>query len=596
MKGRLLILAAVFSALVASIQIPASAGGASATGGAPADYTQIKGLSQPRYKTITEAVDVPMADGVNLYVEVTRPKAPGRFGVILEASPYHGTLADRLGTRVFPGPVDKDGNHIGLTGYFAPRGYAVVMVDLRGTGRSGGCLDHLGPNDASDLKTIVEWAAKQKWSNGRVGMTGHSYVGSTPMVAAAQNPKGLATIVPSAGLARMYDHKFQNGVPYNLQWVGPLIAYPSLSTARHFPPQISPVWEQVPAVGSKAGDDFGNDMESFGCGWLANTGTTGDAFLRGYEHAWDTARDWARGATKADIPVFIVHGVNDNAARIAAADWFFKRSNPQDKAWIGQWDHGSGKYPNSRTCPQTATTCKNDQWTEALHAWFDKQLLGLDVDTGPALEAFLNDREVFTAESWPSTPSRYVSFYPASGGALGTKPGDEGSVSFIATPQQHPNGQVVFESEPLKQDMLIVGIPKLQLAISQTSPLLHVNATLFDVSAAEADAIGKANWAIQPELREGINKPQPVIPGEVMTIKLDSMAQAHLIEKGHTLRFVVSSYHPDKVPTLAFGGQITVYLGKQSTSFRLPVIDNPVLYSDVCRGLEPVLKTATCFS
>ena len=43
-----------------------------------------------------------------------------------------------------------------LTGYFAPRGYAVVMMDLRGTGRSQGCLDHLGAKDARDLEQIVE--------------------------------------------------------------------------------------------------------------------------------------------------------------------------------------------------------------------------------------------------------------------------------------------------------------------------------------------------------------------------------------------------------------------------------------------------------
>ena len=59
-----------------------------------------------------------------------------------------------------------------------------------------------------------------EWSNGRVGMTGHSYVGSTPSVAAAQRPTGLKTIVPSAGLASMYHHQFQAGVPYFLQWTG----------------------------------------------------------------------------------------------------------------------------------------------------------------------------------------------------------------------------------------------------------------------------------------------------------------------------------------------------------------------------------------
>ena len=165
--------------------------------------------------------------------------------MILESSPYHGTLADRDGTRILPEPRNADGKSVGLTGYFAPRGYAVVMMDLRGTGRSEGCLDHLGAKDARDLEQIVEWAASQSWSNGRVGMTGHSYVGSTPSVAAAQRPTGLATIVPSAGLASMYQHQFQAGVPYFLQWAGPIEAYEQIAIERKLP----------------GGDDFGNNLE-----------------------------------------------------------------------------------------------------------------------------------------------------------------------------------------------------------------------------------------------------------------------------------------------------------------------------------------------
>ena len=83
-------------------------------------------------------IRLPAYDGEELYIEVTRPKAAGRYPVILEASPYHGTLADRDGTRILPEPRDADGKPLGLTGYFAPRGYAVVMMDLRGTGRSAG--------------------------------------------------------------------------------------------------------------------------------------------------------------------------------------------------------------------------------------------------------------------------------------------------------------------------------------------------------------------------------------------------------------------------------------------------------------------------
>ena len=110
----------------------------------PFDYMALSNkLSRPLFpETIRESFNVEMFDGETLYVEVVRPD-PKRYGdaprpVIMEVSPYHGTVADRSGTRIFPDPKDAEGNLSGLTGYFAPRGYAVVMVDLRGTGRSSG--------------------------------------------------------------------------------------------------------------------------------------------------------------------------------------------------------------------------------------------------------------------------------------------------------------------------------------------------------------------------------------------------------------------------------------------------------------------------
>ncbi|HWC14066.1 MAG TPA: CocE/NonD family hydrolase [Actinomycetota bacterium] len=540
------------------------------TAGPPADYTKIKGLSQPRYKTVRDSYQVEMADGVKMYVEVERPKAPGRFATILELSPYHGTLADRKGTRILPGPKDASGQAIGLSGYFAPRGYAVVFADLRGTGRSEGCLDHMGPNDQSDAKTIVEWAAKQKWSNGRVGMTGHSYVGSTPQMAASQNPKGLVTIVPSAGLAAMYHHEFQLGVPYWLQWAGPLFAYEQLAMERYLPGE----------------DNFGGDPRGAACGWTQSAAVTGEAYFSGAETSWHVERDFRKGAARSKIPMFLVHGINDNAARVAATDWFVWRDGPRgDKAWIGQWDHGSGRHPNSRTCLQSAREqCTDDQWTAALHAWFDKHLQQRNVKTGPAAEVFLNDGTVFTSPEWPP-PTSKLKLFPAEGGALDDRPADEGESSYIADTQGFNNefrtGHVAFETAPVKRDMLIAGVPKMHLSISVTSPRIHVIPSLYDVKGTSADRIGQSFCAVNPELRNGIGKPAPVIPGEVMEFDIECQPQAHLLEKGHKLRLIVASSHPDKVPTFAAGARVTVYSGgEEGTSLTLPVIYDPHVYKD----------------
>jgi predicted acyl esterase len=587
MRARKLWITALLAAVAATL-LPLPSGHASTsssyTAGPPKDYSDIRDLSSPKYKTVRETYEVKMKDGIMMYVEVERPKAPGRFGTILELSPYHGTLADRLGTRILPGPKDSSGKAIGLSGYFAPRGYAVVFADLRGTGRSEGCLDHLGPLDQADAKKIVEWAATQKWSNGRVGMTGHSYVGSTPQMAAAQNPKGLVTIVPSAGLAAMYHHEFQLGVPYNLQWAGPLFAYEQLAVDRYLP-------VDDPA-GGQGGDNFGNDPQYIGCGATQSAGTTGEAYTSGAEVQWHRDRDYRKGVTNADIPTFLVHGVNDNAARIAATDWFIARhGRPGDKAWIGQWDHGSGRYPNSRTCMQTATeSCVDDEWTSALHAWFDKYLLQRKVDTGPAVEVFLNTGQVFTAREWPPPTDKLVLF-PSQDGKLPDRPADEGQNSYIADTQGFNNefntGNVSFTSAAAKEDMLIIGVPKMHLSISVTSPRIHVIPSLYDVSGSSRDRIGQSFCAINPELRNGIGNPAPVIPAEVMEFDIECQSQAHLLKKGHQLMLMIASSHPDKVPTFAAGAQVTVYSGgNEGTSLTLPVIYSPRLYNDV-RPLTP---------
>jgi predicted acyl esterase len=515
-----------------------------------------------------------MEDGTEIYIEVVRPKAPGRFATILELSPYHGTLADRDGTRILPGPKGQDGKPIGLTGYFAPRGYAVVMADLRGTGRSQGCLDHMGPKDQSDSREIVQWAAKQPWSNGRVGMTGHSYVGSTPQMAAAQNPPALKTIVPSAGLAAMYHHEFQNGVPYYLQWAGPLFAYEQLAIQRHLP----------------GGDHPGQDMQYFGCGATQSAAVTGESYVSGAEEDWHRERDFRKGATRAKIPTFVVHGVHDNAARIAAIDWFNVRKRPGDKAWIGQWDHGSGRFPNDRTCEQGGAPCgAKDQWTAALHAWFDKHLQQRKVSTGPPVELFLNDGSVFTADRWPVRDAVNIRLFPHADGGLISDRDDGASSNFVADHRgftsEFSTGHVAWTSPQTDSNLLLAGIPQLRLVASVTNPRVHLIATMYDVApGGQRSRISRATWAIQPELRDGWDKPQPVVPGQAMTIDMEGMAQAHVLRKGHRLELRVTSSHPDKVPTFGGGSVVTVFHGgDDGTRITLPIVFNPKLYKDPIR-------------
>jgi predicted acyl esterase len=540
------------------------------------DYTQVAGLTTDRFGTVKETLDLPMPDGTDVYVEVTRPAdsngqpVGGQFPVILEASPYHGTLADREGRRILPEPRGEEGTSLGLTGYFVPKGYVVVMMDLRGTGRSDGCLDHLGAKDAEDLKATVEWAASQPWSNGRVGMTGHSYVGSTPSLAAAVAPQGLVTIVPSAGLATMYDHQFQAGVPYFLQWAGPMAAYEQIAFERDLP----------------GGEHFGDKPEETGCGLPNSSLTAGEAQLSGQYTAWHGERDWRAGATAADIPVFMVHGVNDNAARVAGMEWFTKRQGAEgDKIWLGQWDHGSG------CCP----TRRGMQWTYALHAWFDSHLAQRDVDTGPAAELFLSDgtfqggrtgdrTQILTDSQWPPSGASMLTLHPAADGTLGTTaPALPGSLSFTGDPSGFSDpqgtGGVDFVTDPMADDTVLAGQPLMDLVASVTAPRVHLIGTLYDESP-DGERRRISQFAINPELRVGVATPKPVIPGQLMEMQPPGFAMAHNLREGHRLALRFTTSDPDKVAAFAVDPRVTIATGPGGTVLQVPVVDSPVLVDD----------------
>ena len=463
------------------------------------------------------------------------------------------------------------------------------MMDLRGTGRSQGCLDHLGPKDARDIKQVVEWAASQAWSNGKVGMTGHSYVGSTPAVAAAQNPRGLATIVPSAGLARMYDHQFQHGVPYYLQWAGPIEAYEQIALERKLPTF------QDPFGLIHAGDDFGNSLEETGCGLPQSALVAGEDQLSGRYSDWHRVRDYAAGATAAQVPVFLVHGVNDNAARVDAMRWFTDRAGRAgDKLWLGQWDHGVGCCPNRR----------GDQWTAALHAWFDGLLAGRAVSTGPPVEVFMSDGsfaeaktgdrdEVLTAESWGVERGDALTLHPSADGGLASAPPAAGSVAFVGDPTGYVDPQTTagatFSTAPLTQDVVLAGVPRLHLAASVTAPRVHLIANLYDEAPA-GDRRRPSQGAINPELRHGIATRELVVPGRRYDMAPPCFAIAHHLRAGHRLVLRMTTSDPDKVPLFAVDPRVTVFTGAGATSVELPVVPGATLAPDTVPLAGEVLQ------
>jgi predicted acyl esterase len=173
-------------------------------------------------------VPVPIGDGTKLRVNVFRPAREGRFPVIMCAHPYGKDqlprrwpfgylpstayrfmrLADPFTFSAYTSWEAPDPS------YWVPRGYAVVNVDLRGFGTSEGVATTLfSDQEADDYAEVIEWAAAQPWSSGRVGLNGVSYLAISQWKVAALRPKSLAAICPWEGFSDIYrDVAYPGGV------------------------------------------------------------------------------------------------------------------------------------------------------------------------------------------------------------------------------------------------------------------------------------------------------------------------------------------------------------------------------------------------
>jgi uncharacterized protein len=158
--------------------------------------------------TIERNAEVAMRDGVKILADIYRPQGGQDLGVLLGWSPYgkHG-----LSATLWPESGVQPGWKSRFTAFEAPDpafwcplGYAVVFPDPRGAWLSEGELRHNGVGEGEDCCDLIEWLAGQSWANGRVGMTGVSYLAAIQYLAASLRPKSLVAINPWEGFSDWY--------------------------------------------------------------------------------------------------------------------------------------------------------------------------------------------------------------------------------------------------------------------------------------------------------------------------------------------------------------------------------------------------------
>ena len=156
----------------------------------------------------TQSLYVTMSDGARIAVDVVLPKdlsAGSKIPVLIKGTPYWraatlsfigGALA-QLGQ--LPDMSEPD------AALLNQKGYALLLVDTRGTGASFGHISILlDDREVADFGEIIDWAASQPWSNGRVGAYGFSYRGLLAMGMASLNRPALKAIAPSFDFSDLY--------------------------------------------------------------------------------------------------------------------------------------------------------------------------------------------------------------------------------------------------------------------------------------------------------------------------------------------------------------------------------------------------------
>src|SRR4051812_39942790 len=167
---------------------------------------------------------ITMRDGTKLAASVHPPQdianvAPGGNG--LPALPSPGpvpTLIEYAGY----GYADPAGPHSGIAAIANLMGFAVVDVNMRGTGCSGGAFDFFEPLQGLDGYDVIETVARQPWvANGKVGMMGISYGGISQLFTAENNPPSLAAISPLSVIDNTQTTLYPGGIlntGFALEW------------------------------------------------------------------------------------------------------------------------------------------------------------------------------------------------------------------------------------------------------------------------------------------------------------------------------------------------------------------------------------------
>jgi hypothetical protein len=570
---------------------------------------------------------VTMPDGCRLAVDVFLPDgdAGRRWPTILILTPYVRRFELAPGaTGVEPSP-----NTSKYRDTFVPRGYALVVVDARGTGASFGTRDSFrSPRERDDYRVLADWIVAQPWSDGAIGATGISYLGAACDFLASTGHKAVRAIAP---LFAVWDTWADNYYPGGLLIKRLALVYDELMLAldhdrRDLRAQFA--YFANPALLGPLPVDEDRD------GSLARKAVRGHLanfrmpdFITEFKFR-DDALPYDPSFTSAsfspynyldeippDVAVYAVSGWMDGAGYAnGALSRFLTLPNAERRLLLGPWDHGARVNASpwrGRMEPELPVL------GEVLR-FFDQHLAGCD--TGLAHEApihyfTMHAEEWRAAPAWPPTEGKRV-FFATSGNGLATVPPGPGTTDRIEVDFTWGSGSQTryeriagidatdyyadwseregklasFTSSPLEEALEIAGHPVVSLWLASSEPDAAVFVYLSEVEADgtsryvtegllraihRAEAPAPRNYRTTWPWRTFARKDaRPMPTGEPQLLRFALLPIAWRFAKGSRLRLSIAGADADHFVQAPHGRPpvLTVLSGgAQATMLELPV-------------------------
>jgi len=506
-------------------------------------------------------VEVPMRDGVTLLADVHRPAEPGRYPVLVAASPYPRQIQN-LGAPA--GFIEA-----GASDFFVPRGYVHVIANCRGTSGSGGTFGFFDGQERRDMYDLVEWAAQRSWPNRNVGMIGISYFAGTQMEAAVERPPHLKAIMPIAGTFDLYESATHHGL-LSSGFLTPFLYMIGMTSGHTNKLWRSKLMEAMrallltPAIHKKF-ETANGEAAIAGLKVLLN--------LHHDPHPWDDL--WR--AIAAEHPFRDAWWEDRNLLPLL--------DRVEVPVYMGcDWQNVPLHLPHTFTAYERLTNSKHLRvammgphglaWPwESLHieaiAWFDHWLKQQDTGVldGPHFRYILPEAEGWrTSDAWPIRQASHHAYTLRADGSLSEDEGEAGSRTYMnlggGLNRPHPS-----ETDPpaflhwtttsLTHDLDLIGPIELQLDAACTAPDTAFIAVLQDVGFDENEnenAINVTAGYLRSSLR-GVDevaskRGAPFLPcrafeavpiREKVSYRIPLVPNARRFRAGHKLRLYLTT-------------------------------------------------------